>query len=608
MGELGRKWIMVLDPEKLKDRLIVRWALDRIKHAREIEDRDQLKELSLLFNERSLVQAIEMGDRNLVSNLFVNLPADWLTSIRQHLLGSWLSWKGNVAYWSAMRIAELAPKEFCSVLSAYAESPGIIFDATKLSGAFLAIAHIGAGAAPIMKSLTAKVDSEATGEIWWRLLSDMVKAAVVCGMDESISLLTRGLEIAEREYEKQCLDNALSAAYETIAPNLPYFAQIGDMSKAKTDQSFEQLPELFENGAPLKLIDRATKAKGNRMLEMALELLPSRNDLSEIAGFACSLAKAAPKARNKSCREMLAWFLLASTAAYYAKKRFAFENYDIAAVLAIASYDVASLPCYGETLASLKKFRSEELGRHMPEALLKAQDRFGGVHLTAMMGDLRQSEFIDPLIDCLNRNSGDYLCESAQVSLAKIGATARQAIISRWPDFDFSQRIYSYGVLQRAGGDETTVQFLRERFTEVRLDPDKLECWCDAAEASPHRDLLEILEGELHRKLYVVDSSYCTLCALLDIESPKLQEAKKRIELHNARMPNKPFDEITVEEVLDVTASIQLRCEACGEANQFPMTGVYIDPNRPKDGFCIGGDLICPSCHAFGPFEPALSR
>jgi hypothetical protein len=78
-----------------------------------IEDRAQLDELSLLFNERMLARIIETGDGNLVSGLFANLQADWLTLIRGQLLDNWLSWKGTGACWSAVRIAELAPKEFC---------------------------------------------------------------------------------------------------------------------------------------------------------------------------------------------------------------------------------------------------------------------------------------------------------------------------------------------------------------------------------------------------------------------------------------------------------------------------------------------------------------
>ena len=48
---------------------------------------------------------------------------------------------------------------------------------------------------------------------------------------------------------------------------------------------------------------------------------------------------------------------------------------------------------------------------------------------------------------------------------------------------------------------------------------------------------------------------------------------------------------------------IELRCESCGETNQFEMPGIYISPKHTKDHLCIGGDLSCPSCDSLGPFE-----
>lgn len=104
-------------------------------------------------------------------------------------------------------------------------------------------------------------------------------------------------------------------------------------------------------------------------------------------------------------------------------------------------------------------------------------------------------------MDCINESSGDFIAESAMSALAKIGAEARQAIMSRWSDLDSSQRIYGYGVLERTGRDERTAQFLKERFPEARPQPGDLELWCAAVEAVPDQRLVEVLEGELHRKL-----------------------------------------------------------------------------------------------------------
>jgi hypothetical protein len=116
-----------------------------------------------------------------------------------------------------------------------------------------------------------------------------------------------------------------------------------------------------------------------------------------------------------------------------------------------------------------------------------------------------------------------------------------------------------------------------------------LECWCSAAEAVPDRRLLDVLEGDLHRELYAVDDTYSTLCAVLDVERPRLKEARKRAEQQDDQVLNKSLDELTVEDVMDKPAKMELRCESCGETNQFEMPGIFISLKHPKDGFCIGG-------------------
>ena len=505
---------------------------------------------------------------------------------------------------SAVRIAELAPRDFHRILSRFVELPGILLDKQKLSGALQAVARMGKDAADIAKAFVAKVEDRGDNGAWWHLLIEMVRATTGSDRPEAVALLARGFEEAKGEDEKRSVEASLFAAYEVLSPALPYFEHVRDRSEKQWGQGFRDLPELFESGAPLKPMDKAVRARGRDRLAAALELLPEQGGSSKAAGFARGLAGSLPNLHDKRDCEMLASFLLAATAAHHSRKSFTFEGYEMSSLIGIVSYDIADLPCYQAVADALRRFHIQELAPAMVKALRKARDHYGGIHLTRMMGDLRHRSFIDPLIDCISESSGDFVAESGQVALAKIGTEARQTIISRWSDFDSSQRIYGYAVLECIGGDEKTVQFLAERFPEARPKPGDLEIWCLTAEAVPDRRLLDLLEGELHRKLCAVDETYTTLCAVLDIERPPLKEVRKRTHQRKDKVPSKPLDELTVEDVMDTSPNMELRCESCGETNQFEMPGIYISPEHPKDHFCIGGDITCPSCGSLGPFEP----
>ncbi len=270
----------------------------------------------------------------------------------------------------------------------------------------------------------------------------------------------------------------------------------------------------------------------------------------------------------------------------------------------MASYDIADLPCCREILDILGRVDPGEVVPGMKAALEKARDHYGGVHLARMMGDLGYHEFIDPLIGCMSRDAGDFISEEAMTALAKIGTEAEEAVMNRWESLDSSQRIYGYGVMKRIGNRERAVSFLQDRFSEVRSRPADLEGWCVTAEAVPDRRLVEILEGELHRKLVAVDESYATLCSLLNLQRSGLEEVRQRIGEHRARMGFKSLDEMTVEDIMDDTSHMELLCESCGDTNHFEVPVILISPEHPKEEPCLGGDLACPSCGALGPFKP----
>ncbi len=594
---------MVLHPRRPGDPFVAKWVMERIKFAREIGDQGQADELEALFDETTLRQIIETDRWDLVFDVFTSLETSLFIPVQGYMLDNWQFWKGARARLFAVRIAELAPQDFHRILTRFVEFPDILLDKEKLSGALRAVARMGKDAADIAKALVAKVEGRGDDGAWWHLLVEMVQATTGSDTSKAVALLARGFEEAEGEDEKRSLEAALSAAYEVLSPALPYFQHAGGRLE-RSGQGFHDLPELFESGAPLKPMDKAARAKGRDRLAAALELLPGESGSSKAAGFARALAGTAPNLHDNRDCEMLASFLLAATAAHHARRSFTFEGYEMSSLIGIASYDIADLPCYQAVVDALRRFHIQELAPAMVKALRKACNHYGGVHMTRMMGDLRHAGFVDRLIDCISKSSRDFIAESAHVALAKIGIEARETIIGRWSDFDSSQRIYGYGVLERIGGDERTVQFLAERFPEVRSQPGDLELWCLAAEAVPDRRFLDLLEGQLHRKLSAVDETYSTLCAVLDIERPLLNEARKRARQRKDKVSSKPLDELTVEDVMDKPPNMELRCESCGETNQFEMPGIYISLKHPKDHFCIGGDISCPSCGSLGPFEP----
>lgn len=225
---------MVLSPRQLGDPFVAKWVMERIRYAREIGDQGQVDELEALFDEMTLRRIIETGRRDLVADVFIHLKSSLFAPVQKYLLNNWLSWKGVIASWSALKIAELTPQDFRGVLTQFVELPGIVLDKNRLSGVFQAVAGMGKDAAHIAKALVAKVESEGEKRDWWDLLMEMVRATTSSGIDEGVTLLVRGLEEAQEEDEKRYLEASLSAAYEVVAPPLPYLQQVREMSAKHT--------------------------------------------------------------------------------------------------------------------------------------------------------------------------------------------------------------------------------------------------------------------------------------------------------------------------------------------------------------------------------------
>ncbi|MFH1184901.1 MAG: hypothetical protein V1755_07665 [Chloroflexota bacterium] len=532
--------VVVPTAKHMADPLVAKWVLRRIRYAREIDDQVRVDQLEALFDEVTLRRIIQSHASDLVPDVFMNLSTRLFCPLEKYLLKSWPSWKGVVACWSAQKIAELAPHDFRGVLAEFVKSPVVVSDLNRLFGVFNAVASMGKDAADIATILVKRVQPEEDKQTWWYVLPDMVGSAVCTGIiNEAIALLIQAFGQAEDEQEKQRMESALSAAYKALVGDLPYFNQILDLSRDRAEQGLADLPALFVEGSPLRMIDAAASKKGRIRLDAALELLPDGRDVAAIVGFSRRLSVAIQDLDNREdLEEMLGNFLLAATAAHYAKDCLQPEGMGLSTLLSVSSYDVAKLPCYLEILNALRRLDLGEVITGMKGTLVKARGHYGGVHLVSMMGDLGYGEFIDPLIECMSRDAGDFISEDAMKSLAKIGSEAVEVIMSRWRDLDYSQRIYGYGVMRHTGGGEPYLRFLQERFSEVRSRPADLEMWCTAVEATPDLHLVEILEKELHRKLAAVDDTFATLCTLLDDERPGLKDARRRIVERQAKKGN----------------------------------------------------------------------
>jgi hypothetical protein len=278
---------------------------------------------------------------------------------------------------------------------------------------------------------------------------------------------------------------------------------------------------------------------------------------------------------------------------------------DLATTVDLLAADFDPHPWREALRLRLADFDREATAARLLARLPECLDTYGGQTLAWAMGELGWAEFIPALIDGIGEASTDFISEAAEEVLPELGAPAQAALITRWDDFDGTQKIFGLSAIQSIGG-EPAAEFALNRFDELMaLEP---EFCLDLTLAHPDLRLLRRLEPELRRQQALIDRAYYIGARLLGVTGPEVEAAGQRARIADEKMRQRLAalgPDLSLPDLEDGPLSLELRCPACGDVNRYEVEGV-IHPGQyaGEELPCLVADEFpCVSCGQYVEFE-----
>ncbi|MGB7990207.1 MAG: SEC-C metal-binding domain-containing protein [Candidatus Methylophosphatis roskildensis] len=362
--------------------------------------------------------------------------------------------------------------------------------------------------------------------------------------------------------------------------------------------SFASLAPLFQNDAPLADIDAAVEAA--TPLPLALALLETHHQRLPASGMALEIVQHSQAVRDPEASVALAGLALAAMAAAFERSSIDVSAMSVDDALRLLAMDVDTNIHYAALFNVVRGLPKPEVMASAIRHLEISRDSSGGITLVRLMGDLGWSEFVPPLVACIDESSGDFLCEAAADALLKIGEPARDELMARWDELDRTQRIYGGSVIIRVGGTPVT-DFVLGRSDELMQEG--AEEWCRFVLAAPDPRLVEMVRAKLPLDHPTINEAAYCLFRLLDSNDPALPGLREKIMLRRARQQqrrNAPFGgDASPNDELE----LELRCAACNEVNLYDVRQIMYDPTPGSMAYLIADEFPCRACGQTADFE-----
>lgn len=231
---------------------------------------------------------------------------------------------------------------------------------------------------------------------------------------------------------------------------------------------------------------------------------------------------------------------------------------------------------------------SKLLIAHLPDS----SNDYAAVHIAQAMGKLKYTEFIEPLINAIGKDRGDFICDAAQKSLCEIGHEAQAALISQWDELDSSQQIYGLSVIRNIHGTAAN-EFSVNRFSDLLKDD--LEYACGLFLVSPDIRLVNLLKPELRRKQSIIDRAFYILAKLMEYDDPIVDSTKERALADYDRSKNAAAEFEKGSLAQNNYLNLELKCPACEAVNQYQTKGVImsVEADAPP---LLADEFPCLSC------------
>jgi tetratricopeptide (TPR) repeat protein len=581
--------------DKLRDPILMKWALRRFHHAESIGSESCRDMERAWFHDITLRHWIDSDDQDVLADLFFILPARLFANLRPAILSRWNGWSDKVGAHATNVLGECPPEQVLSAIASHFRTN--LADSRKTYSAISRLADLPSDGVPkLLEEAIARVAALPNGDLA-RIILSLALLRPVAVRHESAFISLTGMCLSselDNDRSRQMLKAICSAflGSDTLMEEAKRSITRGGKSV------FGALHPLFQPNAPLDECDRILADVDCWLkTKSLLERYRSVSTVTEKAVAICTLFKE----QTSGDAADLTSFAVAAVLAPFERDDIGAEALSMERVLDILSLNVAVCRHVENLARRLRTFEPGTVARAVDERLKILADEWGGVHLAAMAGELRLVASAPTLIGCLAEEKGDYLCESAAKALARIGEPAERALIERWDDLDRSQKIYGLGVLEKIAG-ETSSRFALDRFEE--LFQDDHESWCALIEACADDRAIGLLESQLGRKQPIIDKCFYRLCVLADRHHSSIDKVRHRIVEHRRHLRDHRANfEAGALDNLFKTLTLTLRCEKCGDVNQYDIKSVVLGNSGPQSAAFVRDDLRCLSCGQWADFE-----
>jgi tetratricopeptide (TPR) repeat protein len=582
---------------KLDHPLMLEWAIGYYNDLPKNAESERAAIEETWFHEVLLAELIESDETTLLNNLLWEFPAQRLTGLSHLLVKHWPAWPGSLSSTVAEILMKIAPEELIRLYrDAIDRLPqGDNEDLIRLS----ALGKIMNDAndeqhRDLAEKLAKAVLAWPDRIIQSMLLGSLLKLSQLLSQQTLISLLETALKYQSDADRLQSLWKSL---FSSLFGRHHYLSEVFDWDQYDSPLRFAKLTPFFSDDAPLEQFDQWL-AKSPK-LDTVQDCLQAIGERSEGCKKVFSLLFETPTISGKLSKSLRIQLALAACIQGYAKNDLEASTLSMTDTLDLLAVDVAE-PRWQKALTEhLEQFELSAVTNGLIDRLQANVDTYGGSHTADAMAELKYSEFIDPLIDAISDDMGNFICESAHKALIEIGRKAQAALIERWDQLDGSQQIYGLTVIRSVGG-QAAADFAVSRFAELLQD--ETEWACDLALSVPDQQLLELLKAEVRRKQVLIDRAFYIIARLLDHQDAELEAAKLRATADYQR--SKQLLQSWSSGALPYTdyLSLELECPSCGAVNRYQAKGVIVGGSEGT-ACLLADEFPCASCDAEVEFK-----
>ena len=579
---------------KLDDPLVVEWAIRRYDQATGHNPALAQKMAEAWFDDLTLQRLIGTDEHDLLTSLFNRLPKERWDNVHTSVAKKWSNWRSSLGYQSAPILLKNDPEK---AVDLFVEHLTTNFgDANKTLAIIQLLPDFPDEVdKQLLERITVSVIAHSGNHFTKGFyLNGLLPVTIEMNPETAESVLSEVLKI---EGEKDGVDRVLHTLSHALY-NSSGLLDLGVMiRKNKSLLTFSSLHPFFLDDAPLAECDKILK--GSKLLTSGLHLLAQRKDHSHVTQIAYKLIQHAQSLVARGKHPDLGCLAVASVLHSYERELLNSTNLSLEEAVDLLSLDLPSHP-HAHTLTDyLLSQDTGEVAAAINKKMPAVKNDYGGIHLARASGVLGLTDLAPMLIDCMEKNSGDYICEAAQTALSRLGDVGSQAVIDNWSRLDFSQQIYGASVIKVVGGLQAS-EFAIQQFETMFYE--EQERWCELALAAPDQRLIKLLEPELRREQRLIDRAFYLMCILTDhpyknletIHARIMDDRKRQQERREAFDSGKPIHE---------TLSLQLRCPLCGDENDYDVKRVLLSEKPTEIPHLLVDEFPCASCGKWPEFE-----